>query len=93
MLAGATFFTQAGIALRIIQLITVNMKKKEAKISYLNINYIYRMCNSCEAFHICNQELKKKSKNESLKDVNPSTNLAMGTLALNNRRETTNVSF
>lgn len=43
---------QEGIAIHIVQLITVDMKK--AKISYLNINYIYRMCNVCLAFHICN---------------------------------------
>lgn len=46
-LAEALLFTYEGIALRIIQLITVDMKKNKAKISYLNINYIYRMCNSC----------------------------------------------
>ena len=37
---------QKGIAIHIIQLLTVDMEnKKPLKISYLNINYIYRMCN------------------------------------------------
>lgn len=49
---------QEGIAIYMVQLITVNMKKEaKKKISYLNINYIYRMCNSCTAFYICNEEL------------------------------------
>lgn len=46
---------QEGIAIHMVQLITVGMKKEaKKKISYLNINYIYRMCNSWRTFYICN---------------------------------------
>lgn len=37
---------QKGIAIHIIQLLTVDVEiKKATQISYVNINYIYRMCN------------------------------------------------
>lgn len=44
---------QGDIAIHIVQLLTVDTEKKQT-ISYLNINYIYRMCNICKAFYICN---------------------------------------
>lgn len=45
LLAKAICIMQKGIAIHIIQLLTVDMEnKKQHKISYLNINYIYRMC-------------------------------------------------
>lgn len=47
---------QKGIAIHIIQLLTVDMEnKKQYKISYLNINYIYRMCNKHFIYVIKNE--------------------------------------